>query len=361
MSKSSSSLNEKTKTSSATDECAAHTSEGVDCVRLSGGGYGRCLVTSKNGTFVGPSYTHAMSRVAAIYDIHGNLAVLQAVLDEVRAAHVDIVVVGGDLVPGPMPRETVARVRSIDVPVFFIQGNGDREVVVRRRGASNRRLPEPVQDVLGWSAEQLTPEDVAFMAGWPASKDLPVAGLGRVMFCHATLRNDTEIFTRDTPEAEVLPMFPAAVADVIVCGHTHMQFDRPAGGRRIVNAGSVGMPFGEPGAIGCSWIRAFNCDAPRSTWRRPPTAFEPRAIRRRRCLRQATCSSRRRRPRCSRRFVRRPRVPARPISKLLTNRSLPRTKTAPTPGPTGGAHGRCSDESRQREGGRQPTFQSARP
>ena len=105
-----------------------------------------------------------------------------------------------------------------------------------------------VQDVLGWSAEQLTPEDVAFMAGWPASKDLPVAGLGRVMFCHATLRNDTEIFTRDTPEAEVLPMFPAAVADVIVCGHTHMQFDCPAGGRRIVNAGSVGMPFGEPGA-----------------------------------------------------------------------------------------------------------------
>ena len=241
-------MNEKTKTSSATDECAAHTSEGVDCVRLSGGGYGRCLVTSKNGTFVGPSYTHAMSRVAAIYDIHGNLPALEAVLDEVRAAHVDIVVVGGDLVPGPMPRETVARVRSIDVPVFFIQGNGDREVVACRRGASNRRLPEPVQDVLGWSAEQLTPEDVAFMAGWPASKDLPVAGLGRVMFCHATLRNDTEIFTRDTPEAEVLPMFPAAVADVIVCGHTHMQFDRPAGGRRIVNAGSVGMPFGEPGA-----------------------------------------------------------------------------------------------------------------
>ncbi len=68
------------------------------------------------------------------------------------------------------------------------------------------------------------------------------------MFCHATPRNDTEIFTRLTAEERLQPIFQGADAAVVVCGHTHMQFDRTIGGIRVVNAGSVGMPFGEPGA-----------------------------------------------------------------------------------------------------------------
>jgi predicted phosphodiesterase len=72
--------------------------------------------------------------------------------------------------------------------------------------------------------------------------------LGEVLFCHATPRNDTEMFTRLTPEDRLLPVFAGADADMVVCGHTHMQFDRRIGRTRVVNAGSVGMPFGEPGA-----------------------------------------------------------------------------------------------------------------
>lgn len=67
-------------------------------------------------------------------------------------------------------------------------------------------------------------------------------------FCHATPRSDTEIFTRLTPEEFLRPVFADVDAALVVCGHTHMQFDRTIGSTRIVNAGSVGMPFGDPGA-----------------------------------------------------------------------------------------------------------------
>jgi hypothetical protein len=72
-----------------------------------------------------------------------------------------------------------------------------------------------------------------------------------VLFCHATPRNDTEIFTRLTPDDRLLPIFEGLGVSVVVCGHTHMQFDRMVGTARVVNAGSVGMPFGEPGA---NWL-----------------------------------------------------------------------------------------------------------
>jgi predicted phosphodiesterase len=69
-----------------------------------------------------------------------------------------------------------------------------------------------------------------------------------VLFCHATPRNDTEIFTRLTPEERLLPLFAGLGVSTVICGHTHMQFDRMIGRVRVVNAGSVGMPFGSPGA-----------------------------------------------------------------------------------------------------------------
>jgi predicted phosphodiesterase len=72
--------------------------------------------------------------------------------------------------------------------------------------------------------------------------------MGAVLFCHATPRNDTECFTRLTSEDRLLPVFAGINASIVVCGHTHMQFDRTVGKIRVLNAGSVGMAFGEPGA-----------------------------------------------------------------------------------------------------------------
>jgi putative phosphoesterase len=187
-------------------------------------------------------------RLAVINDIHGNLPALEAVLEDIRQARVDSIVVGGDVLPGPMPRETIARLLAIDVPVHFIHGNGDRVVRAQMAGQEPTEVPEPFRDIIRWTAAQLGPEEEQLLASWPSTLQLDVQGLGAVFFCHATPRNDTEIFTRLTPEERLLPVFASVTAAIAVCGHTHMQFDRTIGTVRVVNAGSVGMPFGEPGA-----------------------------------------------------------------------------------------------------------------
>ncbi|HSR40525.1 MAG TPA: metallophosphoesterase family protein [Longimicrobiales bacterium] len=187
-------------------------------------------------------------RIAAVYDIHGNLPALEAVLDEIARAGVEHVVVGGDVVPGPMPRECLARLLEPGVPTTFIRGNGEGEVLGVLDGAEPTGLPPGVEEVLRWVAGELAPEETAVLRSWPETARLDVEGIGAALFCHATPRNDRDIFTRRTPEAALLPLFDAVDAELVVCGHTHMQFDRTVGGVRVVNAGSVGMPFGEPGA-----------------------------------------------------------------------------------------------------------------
>jgi putative phosphoesterase len=187
-------------------------------------------------------------RVAAIYDIHGNLPALEAVIAEIHHAKVDRVVVGGDVLPGPMPRETLARLLDLDLPVDFIQGNGEAAALAHLGGRHESNLPEQAREAVHWSAKQLDPEYERVLASWPATLRLEIPGLGDVLFCHATPRSDTEIFTRLTPEERLLPVFNGLDVSLIVCGHTHMQFDRTIGRIRVVNAGSVGMPFGEPGA-----------------------------------------------------------------------------------------------------------------
>jgi predicted phosphodiesterase len=187
-------------------------------------------------------------RVAALYDIHGNLPALDAVLSDVRRAGVDRIMVGGDVVPGPMPRETLRALLDLDLPVEFISGNGEDEILRWMRGAETSTAPKHYWELLRWNAQQLRPEHEDLLASWPLTRRLAVAGIGDVLFCHATPRNNTEIFTRATAEDRLLPVFHGIDARVVVCGHTHMQFDRTVGPVRVVNAGSVGMPFQEPGA-----------------------------------------------------------------------------------------------------------------
>lgn len=189
-----------------------------------------------------------MKRIAALYDIHGNLPALEAVLQDIRQAEVDHIVVGGDVVPGPMPRETLKCLLGLDIPVQFIHGNGERELLSWMRGVETDTIPEPFRASVRWVAQQLHPEYEPLLVSWPATLRVQVDGLGEVLFCHATPRNDTEIFIRHTPEDRLLPVFEGLNVAVVVCGHTHMQFDRTIGGIRVVNAGSVGMPFGKPGA-----------------------------------------------------------------------------------------------------------------
>lgn len=198
-------------------------------------------------------------RVAALYDIHGNLPALEAVLEDVYQADVDQIVVGGDVVPGPMPCETLRRLHELKLPIHFIRGNGELAVLAQIAGArggsvtywgttSGARPPDTIVETYKWTASQLGPELESHLKCWPKTLQLEIDAIGQVLFCHSTPRSETEVFTRLTAEDRLLPSFEGIAARVVVCGHTHMQFDRTIGKIRVVNAGSVGMPFGKPGA-----------------------------------------------------------------------------------------------------------------
>ncbi len=187
-------------------------------------------------------------RVAAIYDIHGNLPALEAVLDEIYRSAVDLIVVGGDVLPGPLPEETLARLRHLDIPAQFIHGNGDRVVLAQMKGQESAEVPEGRRRVVRWVARRISPEYQSWLATWPDTLQVEVPGLGKVVFCHATPRNDTDVFTRLTAEDRVAPALAGVSAPLVVCGHTHMQFDRMIGRTRVANAGSVGQPHGAAGA-----------------------------------------------------------------------------------------------------------------
>jgi Icc-related predicted phosphoesterase len=187
-------------------------------------------------------------RVAAIYDIHGNLPALEAVLDQIRPLQVDCILIGGDVLPGPMPRETLDCLRNLEIPARFVLGNGEVAVLEQMRGNDPVKVPEAFRPVIRWTAQQLDSECERFIAGWPKTTRAAISGIGEVLFCHATPQNENDCFTRLTSEACLLPVFAGLDVSLVVCGHTHMQFDRRIGDTRVVNAGSVGMPFGDPGA-----------------------------------------------------------------------------------------------------------------
>ena len=187
-------------------------------------------------------------RVAALYDIHGNLPALEAVLHEVREADVDQIVIGGDVVPGPMVRESLSTLLGVEIRIVWILGNCEAAVLAQMRGLDPGPMPDAAREVIAWSVQELRDEYESLFANWPKTSRLRIPGIGAVLFCHGTPRHENEIFTRLTSESRLLPVFENIRADLVVCGHTHMQFDRLIGGVRVVNAGSVGMPFGVPGA-----------------------------------------------------------------------------------------------------------------
>lgn len=198
-------------------------------------------------------------RVAALFDIHGNLPALEAVLEDVGRSGADTIVVGGDVLPGPMPRECLLRLLALDLPVRFIHGNGELAVLAQMAAASpdqasywgttsGRPLPEPMRGGYRWTAELLKSEFESTLASWPKTLEIEIEGLGRALFCHGTPRSEVEIFTRFTDEAKLAPVFEGVEASLVVCGHTHMAFDRRVGRLRVVNPGSVGQPFGDPRA-----------------------------------------------------------------------------------------------------------------
>ncbi|SBT49060.1 Predicted phosphodiesterase [Micromonospora auratinigra] len=185
-----------------------------------------------------------LERVAVLSDIHGALPALEAVLAEPDVAAADLIVLTGDIADGPQPVEVLNRLTALGERACWVGGNGERDLVAAHAG-------RPASyDVSNWAAAQLRDDQVARLAALPPTVTLPVAGLGEVLFCHATPRDDEEVVLVDSRLdrwAEVLAGLPAEV-DTVVCGHTHMPFARLVDRRLVVNPGSVGMPYGGQGA-----------------------------------------------------------------------------------------------------------------
>jgi putative phosphoesterase len=174
-------------------------------------------------------------RVAVLSDVHGNAIALHAVLEELSSEIVDLIVFGGDLTWGPLPEETLALVAEISTPKLFVRGNAERALL------------ESVQTERGrWLAERHSAAD---LEQFTPTASVEIEGLGPVLFCHGSPRSDEELVTPETPARRVREFTTGIPERVIVSAHTHLQFDRRVEGVRLVNPGSVGMPYeGRPGA-----------------------------------------------------------------------------------------------------------------
>jgi predicted phosphodiesterase len=189
-----------------------------------------------------------VSVVAALYDVHGNLPALEAVLGDSAFARADTVVVGGDVAAGPMPAEVLDRLAALELPVRWVRGNADREVVAHfDRGDDDHTIygPDaPAQRADAFTAGRITRAHRDLLAAFE-----DVVRLDGALYCHGSPRSDDEIITAVTPQARLEPMLAGVRDALVVCGHTHHQFELRAGAQRVVNAGSVGMPYeGERGA-----------------------------------------------------------------------------------------------------------------
>ena len=199
---------------------------------------------------------HKGSRVAAIYDVHGNLPALEAVLADLEGLNPDLIVVGGDVVAGPMPAEVLDRLVALGQSICFVRGNADREVLAaydEGHCADATDAADPAErTVLRTPPPGSTANTGTY---WPPLQSILSwrLGCGSVLFCHGSPRSDEEIVTAATTEGRLREILAGVDQDLIVCGHTHAQFDRRVGAKRVVNAGSVGMPYqGKP--VGAFWL-----------------------------------------------------------------------------------------------------------
>jgi predicted phosphodiesterase len=191
-------------------------------------------------------------RTAALYDIHGNLPALRAVLSDVSREGIERVLIGGDVAAGPLPRATVAQLMTLGPQAYFVSGNADREAIE----AFDLGRCDPATEVgvaereAAFTAASLTHSQRDFMADFAATVVLEIDGLGPTLFCHGSPRSDAEIITTVTSDDRLRAILAGTAQLTIVAGHTHRQCDRRLDGYRFINAGSVGRPYeGRPGAF----------------------------------------------------------------------------------------------------------------
>jgi predicted phosphodiesterase len=188
-----------------------------------------------------------MITLAVLADIHGNSIALQAVLDDLDSqGRADHLIVLGDLaVFGPDPVGVLARLKERE-PIFHVAGNTDRYLVEERypTGSGKQSWVAQVLASFPWTAQQLGEDGLQFLAGLPRRQLLPLSKDHTVLAVHGSPRSDEENIRPGTPDEELEQMLADGSSyNLLLCAHTHIPVNRVVGGRRVVNVGSVGLPF----------------------------------------------------------------------------------------------------------------------
>ncbi|MBV9788350.1 MAG: metallophosphoesterase family protein [Chloroflexi bacterium] len=193
-----------------------------------------------------------MNRVAIFGDIHANLPALEAVFADMHDQNLVERYCLGDLVGyATFPNEVVAAIRERDIPTLI--GNYDQGVG-NTSDDCGCAYTNPVAEALGkrsiaWSNQHTSPEHKAYLRALPMQIPLLLGDL-RVMLVHGSPRRINEYLFADRPASSLERLLDLVEADVLICGHTHIPYQRVLpSGRQVINAGSVGKPKdGDPRA-----------------------------------------------------------------------------------------------------------------
>jgi predicted phosphodiesterase len=181
----------------------------------------------------------AVSRVAVLGDVHGNAVAFAAVLEEIRANPPDLVVVNGDLSWGPEPETTLAMADGL-ANALFVRGNAESALLRLVRG----EVSEPTETET-WMLDQHSPARIAQIESYAAAVTAEVAGVGGLFICHGSPRGDQELVTPGTPDDRMGALLDGLQLDVLVTAHVHLQFERQVLDITSMNAGSVGLQYGD--------------------------------------------------------------------------------------------------------------------
>lgn len=174
-------------------------------------------------------------RLALVYDVHGNLAALEAVLTAARSEGIASVVCGGDVALfGAHPAECVGLLDSYGDGMIAIRGNCDRYL------ADPPAAPEDELEVVQWTREALGEELVARLGALPGAVSIEAHG---ALVVHASPRSDEDVVLPETPRDDVTAMLEGTSQPLVICGHVHIQYRRTINGTELVNPGSVGLPL----------------------------------------------------------------------------------------------------------------------
>jgi len=198
----------------------------------------------------------AVRSAAFVSDVHANTWALEAILAELAAAPVDALVLNGDLTWGSFPSRTADLVRAARQRfphVVLIRGNAERAILDLADGELTPGRPRE-----HWMLAAHRASDIDLLRAVAFQVDIEVAGVGVIRACHGSPRADIETITPGTPIERLAEATEGVEADVLLTGHTHLQFNREVTGlpriRRSVNPGSAGIPYG--GAVpGAYWLR----------------------------------------------------------------------------------------------------------